>query len=630
MKLRALNPVRLFLGPIFQMEVRTAGRRPSTYVFRTLFALLVVLFFSIFLIGNWSSLDESSTVARMQQVQGIAPQLAMAILWTQYPALLLLAPIITGPALCDERRQRTLPALLTTPLNSWEIVLGKLSGRLTQALILGAISLPVMLGARLLGGLSAEGVLIAVLLTVISVIQIAAIALLLSASSPRATTAAASAFLVFLFFNFGPMLGILIYNEWIVPKTALAPLGVEWMFRTSLPISLGGASITYFIGENPGFYGMQLWGWSAIYGLALTVLVVFSAGLRLRATMRQDPEGIQIQRKLKKRKRKSRKSAAPPTPATSTDPDAPAAADAAATLEPAQAPEAIDLEDTRASRIVSDTPVLWRECRQGLFRRRRTRWLTLAGLILGFALFYTNATLDDAPNHIIIAEACLVVLLLQTVFGSTTLIPHERESRTLDVLLTTPLRPRSIIFGKLIGAVRRLWLAPACLFLHMFIAAGSGYMSPLVLPILLLTLVPPLFLLLSTGLLAGVVFRRAITASAANLAIPVCLYAALPFLFALVADQFYSWDGDSFDYAFTALMSINPFATTGVAVEGLSLYEWSGMRRGELLFNMPHGDMTPTAFILMLIAAGAVQIALGTLANLTAARLLPTREGRPN
>lgn len=619
MRLRALNPVRLFLGPIFQMEVRTAGRRPSTYVFRTTFALIVVFFFSIFLIGNWTSLDDASAVARMQHVQGIAPQLAMAILWTQYPALLLFAPIITGPALCDERRQRTLPALLTTPLNSWEIVLGKLSGRLTQALILGAISLPVMLGARLLGGLSAEGVLIAVLLTVISVIQMAAIALLLSASSPRSTTAAASAFLVFLFFNFGPLLAIIIHNQWIAPHTTIPPFGMEWMLRTSLPMSLGAASFTYFIGENPGFYGMQLWGWSAVYGLSLTVLVVFAAGLRLRATMRQDPEGILIQRKLKRRKRKSRKSTTPPTLAT---PDVPPP-------EP-QVVEAAELEDTRPSRVVSDTPVLWRECRQGLFRRRRTRWLTLAGLILGFTLFYINSSLDDAPNHIIIAEACLAILLLQTVFGSTALIPHERESRTLDVLLTTPLRPRSIIFGKLIGAVRRLWLAPTCLFLHMLIVSAAGYVSPLVLPFLVLTLVPPLFLLLSTGLLAGVVFRRAITASAANLAIPVCLYAGLPFMFALLADQVWSWDDESFEFAFTTIMSINPFATTGVAVEGLCLYEWGGMRRGDLAFNMPHGDMSLHAFLLLLAAAGAVQVALGTLANFAAARLLPLREGRPN
>lgn len=607
----SLNPLRLFFGPIFQMEVRTAGRRTSTYVFRFLFAGLVIFFFTVFLLENWFTLDvQSSSVAQLQQMQSLAPDLAMAIVWTQYPALLLFAPIIVGPALCDERRHRTLPALLTTPLTSWEIVLGKLSGRLTQALVLAAISVPVMLGARLLGGVSAEGILAAAIVTAVSVIQIAALALVISASSTRATAAASSAFVAFLFINFGPSLGIALYNEWIAKELGLGQISFLWLFRTSLPISLGAVTTEHFAGQFLGAGPMITWGWASIYGGAVTVLAVGAAGWRLRATMRQDPDSVELLRKSNPRKRRRRRA----------DADA-----------PADEPSPVALEMARRSREISDRPVLWREWRIGIFRRRSSMAYTILGLFVGFTLLYINADMSDPAMHYVIAEVGLAIVLLQAVFGSPGLIPHEREARTIDVLLTTPLRPRSIVFGKLAGAMRRLWIMPACLMLHFLIISITGYMRPHILFMLPLVMLPAAIMLLGTGMLAGVLFRRPITAAAANLAVPIGLYAVLPMLLALLQSRFFGWNDSGFEAIFTGLMSIHPFAMVAVTIEGLLHLHWSGRAATDSIrFNLPSGEMSSAAYVTMQVVAGAVQVAIGVLAASLAARWLPIREGRPN
>ncbi|RMH10560.1 MAG: hypothetical protein D6695_11205 [Planctomycetota bacterium] len=611
MKFRPPNPVRLFFGPIFQMEMRTSGRRTSTYVFRFLFAAVVTFFFALFLFGSSQQFDaQGSVVARLQQLQGLAPELALTVLWTQYVGLLLLAPIITGSALCEERRQRTLPALLTTPMTSWEIVLNKLSGRLTQTLILAAISVPVMLGARLLGGLSAEGVLAAVLLTFISLIQMASLSLLLSAGSTRATTAASSAFVLFLFFNFVPALAFATYNEWIAPKLGWSPIGVQFLFQSSLPISFGAVLIEHFVGDSTGLTPMNVYGWSALYGVCVTLLAILAAGLQLRRTMRQDPEGIQMRKKLRKRRRRSRGT-----------PDA----------ECVSADLAEAHEQSRASRMVGDHPVLWRELRQKTFPRRGMFIAAVLGTIALLALLYSNVGLNDETTHYVTIVTGVLLLLAQAVFATTGTIPNEREARTLEVLLTTPLAPGSIILGKLVGAIRRLWFAPAVVLVHLAIAIATGHVHWAILVLLPLAVLPASFMILCTGLLAGVWFRKAISAGIANLALPVGLYAFLPFLLVLSTNIFYSWSDSYIEKALTVLSVVNPLAMAAVSINGTLTFTWRDANTlSDLEFSLPAFDeLSFGSYAMFLLVAGVVQVGVGIAAMAIAAKWLPLREGRP-
>ncbi len=616
MKLRLVSPVRLFFGPIFQMEVRTAGRRTSTYVFRSFLAALILAFFSLVLLGSWSSVSwEESSLARLQAGQNIAPSLASYIIWTQYIALVLLAPIITGPALCDERRNRTMAALLTTPLSAWEIVLGKLSGRLTQALILALISTPMIFAARVLGGLSVEGVVAAVILTGISVILCSSLALLASAGSPRATTAASTGFMLFLFFNFGPLLLAVMYNAWIQPNFAGLPMiPWTWAFFTSLPFALGMVVLTHFGGAPvaAGSSTMEMWGYAALYGAALSSIAILLAGCSLRGAMRRSPDDLMSapasKKKRKKRKTKRRKGEAAPEELTEAWSE--------------------DDEVQQDSREVSDRPVLWRETRAGAFRKRRRLIESLLVIFVVFGLMYYNGGLQEPAAHIIVAMVGGAILMIQAIFGTTGTIAHERESRTLDVLMTTPMRPRAIIWGKLLGSLRRLWFVPAVIGAHFVIGVAIGVFHPALLILAPIVMVPAVIFFESTGLLLSVVLRKGTSAAVANMFLALFVYLGAPLIMVIIQNVTNLYGSSSYDTIFTGIMIFNPFVMGGIALVGTgTLFDYSGhMSSPE--FHMPTGEVGLLGFLVLICASGLSQIGCAFVALAAASRLLPERFGR--
>ncbi len=616
MKLHGLNPVRLLFGPIFQMEVRTAGRRRSTYVFRSLVAALVLAFFAITLLSTWTGYTMSgSAFERIQTGQNMAPMLASYIVWTQYVALLLLAPIITGPALCDERRNRTMAALLTTPLTAWEIILGKLTGRLTQALILALVGVPMIFAARMLGGLSVEGIIAAVVITVVSVFMCAALALMLSAHSTRATSAATAAFSLFLFFNFGPILLGLMYNHWIQPFSPSLPIiPFQWLFYTSLPIALGAVVVEYFAGDPLGIDAMQMWGYAAIYGTAVAVGAVAVSGFRLRKAMRNNPDELMAKPNAGKKKRTWRfwRRKKPSASEIETAESSPAQVKA-------------------QSRVVGDRPVLWREVRVGVFRKRRRFIEAIVVLVIIFGLMYLNDGMDEEAAHIIIMLVGTILLLMQATFMSVGSIAHERESRTLEVLMTTPMSPLSIVLGKMLGAMRRLWFVPVVVGVHFALATALGVFHPSVLPLLILAVLPAAFMLVCTGVLFSVVFRKATSAAITNLFFGLFLYAGLPMLFGLAQEIFQLWGDSWFDQAITGALAINPFAMGIITVIGTgTLFDFNPRGHAAPQFDLPFETVGLAVFLIILSISAAIQLAAALGAVLLAGKLLPERFGRPS
>src|SRR5262249_1232728 len=156
MRLSRLNPASYLFGPIFQKEVRSTGRRRATYLFRMLYATALLVVVALAFQGLRQSAAHLSGVQRLQMLQQLAPQLALIIMWFQFAALALAAPIFAATAICDERRARTLGTLLTTPLTAPQIIWGKLSSRLVQLTILALLAAPLLLAIRVFGGLDAR------------------------------------------------------------------------------------------------------------------------------------------------------------------------------------------------------------------------------------------------------------------------------------------------------------------------------------------------------------------------------------------------------------------------------------------------------------------------------------------
>jgi hypothetical protein len=108
-------------------------------------------------------------------------------------------------------------------------------------------------------------------------------------------------------------------------------------------------------------------------------------------------------------------------------------------------------------------PVLWREWH----RRRPSRWIAVVWLIYAVAaVFVTGLALllhlshgrqhDELPALVCASEVVLGLLLVSVT--SSTSLAEERARGSLDVLLTTPLPTRAIVWGKWWGAYRTVLL----------------------------------------------------------------------------------------------------------------------------------------------------------------------------
>jgi len=129
---------------------------------------------------------------------GVTEMIAIPLLNNAATILLLIAPLITMRLIAEERRNNSLPLLLSAPLSIFEIVIGKYLGTLSFFIILliliSLMPLSLSLGADLYYGVIATGLVGLVLL----VASFTAIGLFLSSLTTQPTIAAVSTF-AFLF-----------------------------------------------------------------------------------------------------------------------------------------------------------------------------------------------------------------------------------------------------------------------------------------------------------------------------------------------------------------------------------------------------------------------------------------------
>jgi len=141
-----INSVSSFLnlfwltGPIFDKELRVSSRRKRNFVLRSAYVVLL----TIFVVIVWLSVVKfQGTAAYQKSRMGIAGKTVITTIVTfQFVATQLIAIIMLSTSISDEIYHRTLGVLMTTPINSFQIVMGKLFSKLLQLILLLAISLP--------------------------------------------------------------------------------------------------------------------------------------------------------------------------------------------------------------------------------------------------------------------------------------------------------------------------------------------------------------------------------------------------------------------------------------------------------------------------------------------------------
>ena len=390
---------RWALGPVFSYEWLTGSRSPRVYATRVGFVLALL---AVLVAVSWSERD-SLTLATISDFADAGASFYLGLVGTQLTLVLLAAPAATAGAICLDRSRGTLTHLLVTDLSDPEIVLGKLAARLVPTLSLVLCALPVQFLASLLGGIDPAALLGSTFVTLGVAIFACSIALTLSVWGRKTQDVLTATYVVLL-------LWLLAY-----------PTALAFGLGGSLPWKLD----PFQLALAPYSSDPASAGWLDFVGF-LGLMLAASALLLAVAVRRFRPVAARGDRPTRDKARREWRIA------------------------------------RRFSPTLDKDPVLWREChRTRPSRGARTTWWSYYAMAATFSLLSIERSLRiGATNNtfglfVVGFETAIGLLLLSV--DSATSLAEERARGSLDVLMTTPLSTRSIVWAKWRGAYRRVF-----------------------------------------------------------------------------------------------------------------------------------------------------------------------------
>lgn len=331
--------------------------------------------------------------------------------------LLIATPAFLAGAIADERMQGTLPYLLTADLTPWDIVAGKLLGRLSLVGLVSIAGWP-LLGA--IGGygklpLSAFGSL--ALLSILLLFLLGAVSLWASVRRRQTRDAALS---VYLWFGVIPLFGWS-FLHWGLPYVmpfvgSTTPRG-KWILQTAEQLAclnpLHVLAPAWYVNDLAEF-GRRLAILLPVY-VGVGTLALGAAVWRLRPTMERDYAGSMIRRGRR-----------------------------------------------RVALEVDDDPIRWKESLGG---RRLWRWMgvVMSGGLAAAATWWVTTQQDGnsywipAPNEplLFLAPGLATAFFLSLIAGirASGSVSSERERKTWESVLITPLDTWDLVVDKQMGTV---------------------------------------------------------------------------------------------------------------------------------------------------------------------------------
>jgi len=491
------EPIYGIAGPIFERDLRVSGRRRRNYILRFVYLAMLGWFVAM----AWLSMVTLPAVttgfsarasSNMAQA-GIT--LTTVIIWFQFLVLPTVAVVMLSTSISDEVRRRTLGVLMTAPINSRHIVLGKFLGKMVQLALLLAISVPLLVVVRVLGGVTWQYVLAGTCITLVTIMVAGALSLYFSISGrgvPAVILEAMGAMLVMF-------LGVPLALEY---GMAGDPLAGDIVSATNPFVALFEATGALYSARTAG-PGVH-WAAHCLAMLGMTAAILAVSTVRVRRAALRQLVG-----------------------------------------EPGRWWQGGPGAASGRIRRVRGSPVAWKESR-GRIYRSRVRGILGTGLVL-VALGVTYYIVGTAPAFpgaargsfgwfdepgVHIAYACILIIygVLYTAVVASVSVTAEKESGTWPILLVTPLDEASIVFGKAVGALRRSVPGWIPLAFHMAFFAALGLIHPVAIPLVLAVAFGVASLLTGSGVLLGVLIRRTAVAAAGNVLFSFFLWVLWPMM----------------------------------------------------------------------------------------------------
>lgn len=417
-------------NPICMRLVQGGSRRMRHLYLRSGYLAVMIIILLFAMVANVKSTPS------VRELAAGAANTFMVISYLQVGLICLLTPIFMAGAISQEANPKTWDILLTTPLNSLQIVLGNLFGRLFFVLALLFSTLPLFAVTQYFGGVPGESIFASYAIAGASCLLVGAVAVTLSVNRTAGRRAVFWFYIsvvMYIFITYamdklfrmpvGPgtshttlvtsinpflALDVLLKSNAYVPWDSLDPVlpnyASFWLFKIAL--------------SQP----IKMFCWSCV-GLS-TFLIAFST-IRVRIVGAKVGV-IPWYRKL-------------------------LGIGAKGSIE-------------RPARHVGQNPVAWREsvARGKTAVAILTRWGFVAvGIALGLTLVilyhvgtFTATELQLAIMAVLCAEIVIIALIALNM--SATAVTQEREDGTLDLILTTPIQPGPYITGKMRGLVQYL------------------------------------------------------------------------------------------------------------------------------------------------------------------------------
>jgi len=417
-------------GAVFQKELRVSSRRRRTYVLRAgyLAALAVFLLISSPPLTIWSA---AGRAARSVQATDLALGVTVAVFLFQLVAGTIVAAAMLSGSISEELRRRTLPVLFTTSLSSFRIVLGKLLSRLFQLVLLMALSLPVLALLRLYGGVPWRFLVNGAVISIASVLVAGALSMFLSLWNRKAHHVFFQTVFLLLFLNTMGFL-VMLANSWgwlarFPDADEFADLATYFSPFATLAASLPRV----FILAPAAAAADSLCLGHCVVALAQSALLVALTTLFLRRVALRGAGG---------REKGGQKT--------------------------------VQWEEQKI-RSLTDPPVLWKEKHSSRALRKvgGERSFLLLVVVLAVSYVLWGKAVASAAVQSLYAFFLLVVCLLGTLSAASETIAGEKEARTWELLLLTPLSGHEIAIEKFKGVMYRtahLWFL---FFGHFFIFA---------------------------------------------------------------------------------------------------------------------------------------------------------------
>ena len=171
------------LNPVYWLELRTRVREQRLWI------LVVALVCMMAAVTGIVLATMVGTKWNYSVPNDVGKAISWAMLYLQAGLLALLAPLNTAGKLSQEREQRTIAALLNSPVARAKIVLGKLLGAWTFIAWLAVLPLPCILVASLWGGPDPVTLLLCSAINLFAACTLSSIALGFSGYFGRSLTA---------------------------------------------------------------------------------------------------------------------------------------------------------------------------------------------------------------------------------------------------------------------------------------------------------------------------------------------------------------------------------------------------------------------------------------------------------